>query len=72
MGFWRVSLRLPSALFDFLGEKKMTGSMFSASSSNTVAFRFIGDERAAEVVRFMMNEELWGNWVGKAYHSDDS
>jgi hypothetical protein len=56
-GFVTVSLLLPSAFLDFLGEKKIMGSTFSESSSKVVALRLVGEERVDNAmgdVRFMV------------------
>lgn len=59
VGFRRVSLLDPSGAFERFGEK-MTGSIFSASSSKVVALRFVGEESAPDNakgdVRFILNE----------------
>lgn len=58
-GFWRTSFLPPSALLDFLGDKKRMGLIFSESSSKVVALRLEGEESVGNAigdVRFMIKE----------------
>ena len=59
-GFSTESLLLPSGHLERLGERKMTGSTFSESSSKAVALRLTADERednAVGEVRFVDQRE---------------
>jgi len=60
VGLKRESLPLPSGALERFGERKMTGSIFSKSSSKAVALRLVGEERALDNaggdVRLMIKE----------------
>ena len=61
VGLRSVSLLVPSGALERFGERKMTGSIFSASSSKVVALRLVGEERglgnAKGHVRFMLKKK---------------
>jgi hypothetical protein len=62
----------PSGFLERLGERKMIGSTFSASSDSKAEALRLEGEVSAVCVRFMMKGARDWVGVGRKYHSDGS